>query len=262
MKKLIPFLLPALLLPSGVLADTSDMGVNYGLTPADCKNTNVVRVDGFSNKTQCYQPTAEIPAGAYSFDTKTSTLNPKNTGTATTTVPTRAIPATAGVYKTTFRCVAQSGGGYATIADNGRATAVLLSWRFNGFGDQFSPQKRCQIVTERFNRAVSYNGGRMQNLRLVSGALNGMNVICFANQGGGNCNSDNLLLTLRPGNRPERVLADMGKFSLRGTGTVNESGAGTPGQVEVDLGEWERANLGEPAVVSPQNSSNPKGTGF
>lgn len=68
---------------------------------------------------------------------------------------------------------------------------------------------------------------------------------------------------MRPGNRPERVLADMGKFSLRGTGTVFESGAGSMGQMEVDLGEWERVNLGD---VSPNNpspdTSKRSGTGF
>jgi hypothetical protein len=238
MKKFIPALLTAMLLPPAVLASTPDMGVKYGLTPADCKSANVVRVDGFATTTKCYQPTSEIPAGLYTFDKATSTLNPK------------ATTASAPAQKTTFRCVAQQNGGFATIAYNGRATAVLLSWRTSYFGDQFSPQKRCQIVTERFNRAVNVNGGRMQNLLLLSGVLNNQNVICFGNQAGSSCNSENLLFTLRPGNKPAKVLADMGKFSVRGTGTVFESGAGSGDQVSVDLGEWERANFGDEPVKS------------
>lgn len=251
MRKLWLLLTAGAIVASAVQANPSDMGLKFGLTPADCASGNVVRVDGFASTTRCYQPTKEIPAGSYDFDSKTSTLIPKS-ATVTPTAPRLGA--------TTFRCIPQAGGGYVTMANNGKVSRVLISWRTNFFGDQFTPERRCQIVTERFNRAVSLNGGRMRNLWLKAGVLNGQNVICFVNQGSGTCNSSNLLLTLRPGNNPRQVLANMFKFGERGTGTVFESGVGNPATPDtIDLGEWERINLGVAADAPRDTGAD---TGF
>jgi hypothetical protein len=143
---------------------------------------------------------------------------------------------------TTFNCVPQDGN-YVTVGQKGgRAPIPLIVWTPQGsssFGEQFPPQTRCQIVTEKLNAAVTANGGTMKHLLLTNGVVNGKTVICTLNQNQNSCNTDNTLFTLKSENakRSGEVIAQLMQIGRYGSsaGYVEE----TSGQVYVDLGHWE-----------------------
>lgn len=78
----------------------------------------------------------------------------------------------------------------------------FIGWKseyFNRGG--WSPEKRCQKVTEQFQKL--YDQRRLQYL--THGISNGYPVICAANQRE-NCNKDNHLFTVKLGKAPEVIL--------------------------------------------------------
>jgi len=91
----------------------------------------------------------------------------------------------------------------ATLATttSGKTVPVIrwTSTTFNSAG--WSQQKRCQVVSERFENY------RKQGslIYLTTGSMNGMPVICTAKKDGGGC--DGLLYTLKPGQNPNESLA-------------------------------------------------------
>ncbi len=81
------------------------------------------------------------------------------------------------------------------------ANRPLIQWTQTGsleFGDKYSPEVRCQAVTDRFNQHFM-RGGKPKMPPLSEGILNGVAVVCAAKAGG--CNSSNLLWTLSSKNR-------------------------------------------------------------
>jgi hypothetical protein len=103
---------------------------------------------------------------------------------------------------TTFKCV-QMNGGWATVAERGNSVSKnpLFTWNSEEFGDNWMPEKRCYTVTERLNTFVASNGGRLSNLNLTPGQLNGKTVVCVVNQES-TCTGDSLLFTLSEKNAP------------------------------------------------------------
>ncbi|MBE9170236.1 hypothetical protein IQ238_22865 [Pleurocapsales cyanobacterium LEGE 06147] len=161
--------------------------------------------------------------------------NPPSTEIKTGSTPT----VTGG---TTFSCVPQENN-YATVGQKGgRQPIPLIVWTLQGasnFGEQFPPQTRCQIVTEKLNAAVTANGGTMKHLLLTNGVVNGKTVICTLSQQQNSCNPDNTLFTLKPENakRPGEVISQLMQIGRYGSsaGYIEE----TSGQVYVNLGDWE-----------------------
>ena len=126
---------------------------------------------------------------------------------------------------TVFRCV-REGGSFATIAERGdRTTSPIFQWRTAEFGPQYTPQQRCQLVSDRLTRAVSENGGRLRNLFLTTGTVNRLPVVCYLNNGVSSCNSRNLLFTLdsRNARNPNAVLDSLLNFGVSGTGAPIQS---------------------------------------
>ncbi len=81
------------------------------------------------------------------------------------------------------------------------ANRPLIQWTQTGsleFGDKYTPEVRCQAVTDRFNQHFM-RGGKPKMPPLSEGILNDMAVVCAAKAGG--CDSSNLLWTLRSNNR-------------------------------------------------------------
>ncbi|NEO51953.1 MAG: hypothetical protein F6K54_01910 [Okeania sp. SIO3B5] len=77
----------------------------------------------------------------------------------------------------------------------------LIQWTQTGsveFGDKYTPEVRCQAVTDRFNQHF-LRGGKPNMPPLSEGVINGAAVVCAAKAG--SCNSSNLLWTLRSNNR-------------------------------------------------------------
>lgn len=141
-----------------------------------------------------------------------------------TTVPAHArtsLPyAVEKIYSvsTVFRCVPH-GDSFATIAQRGdRTTSPVITW--NASLGQYTPQERCNIVSQRLTTAVARNGGKLRNLQLTAGSVNNQAVICVVNNVQPVCNRFNTLLTLQPENakKPVEVLIRLHNFSVHGSG--------------------------------------------
>lgn len=129
---------------------------------------------------------------------------------------------------TTFYCV-NSGGNFATIAErNGTRTAPIFVWRTREFGRDYTPEQRCNLVTQRLNNATAQNGGRLRNLLLTTGRVNRLPVVCYVNSDRTGCNSQNLLFTLdsRNASNPDAVLQSLLQFGVEGAGSPIVSFAG------------------------------------
>lgn len=127
---------------------------------------------------------------------------------------------------TTFECV-RLGSGFATIARRGnRTTSPMITWNSTAFGREFTPQRRCEIVSQRLTKAVTRSGGRLSRLRLTYGNLGTNPVICSINNQDEVCNSKNLLLTLNQADRgkEQEILTQMLSFSTKGTGSSLQRG--------------------------------------
>jgi len=115
---------------------------------------------------------------------------------STTTASTPAPQTQANELRTVFKCV-QQGSDWATIAERGTDIKVpLVIWNTKEFGDNYTPDQRCKIVSERLTKNVAENGGKLALLRLMVGELNNNKVMCVVNKGSESCNSENLLFTL------------------------------------------------------------------
>ena len=128
---------------------------------------------------------------------------------------------TSNAQKTTFHCI-RNGNGYATVARRGNAqTGAIITWNDTSFGSKFTPQERCKIVGQRFNKAVSESGYSLSLLKLTHGTLRSNPVICYIGNTTETCNDKNLILTLNQSERgQERTIIDQLKqFSVKGTGT-------------------------------------------
>lgn len=165
----------------------------------------------------------------------------------------------------TFNCIS-SGSGFATVVSNGVKQAPLITWNSNYFGAEYTPQVRCQSVSQKFQQAVNKNGGKLSNLILTAGTVNNLTVICAANKGQVGCNDSNMLFTLRPENakNPAAVLNSIMEVGQRGSGSVVLETEGLP---EVDLDRvvnqvLQAAPAYNPQVIppSPQNNSYPNGS--
>jgi hypothetical protein len=139
-----------------------------------------------------------------------------------------------------------------TVVQKEDRQAVMIIWKSNYFGREFTNNKRCQVVSERLQRAASLNGGTFQGLELASGVVNSQTVICALQNGNQECNPNNMLFTLNPknANNPEYVIQQIMTFAEDGTGMVNESTGGR--SIDVNLGNWERKAFGN-RKSAPQN---------
>jgi hypothetical protein len=102
---------------------------------------------------------------------------------------------------TIFKCV-QQGSGWATTVERGNITtkSPLITWDSTEFGPEFTPDKRCQIVSDKLTKAVAKYGNRLGTLQLTVGTLNNRKVVCVVNDGKTSCNDDNTLFTLNQNN--------------------------------------------------------------
>jgi hypothetical protein len=149
-----------------------------------------------------------------------------------------------------------------TVVQKGDREAVMLTWRYGGFGKEYTPAKRCQIVSARLQKAANSNGGTFKDMQLASGSLNNQTVICALRSKERACSSKNLLFTLKPENakNPEAIIEQIFSFSRDGSGSIEES-ASPKRKINTDLGEWEQKVFADNAKKSPASDSNTD-TGF
>lgn len=186
-----------------------------------------------------------------------------------TRTPTPSVPALKPMpsvsAQTTFHCTSMPGGTYATVAKRGdRQTPPMILWTstLGEFG-QYTPQRRCEIVSDKFTQAVALNGGKLKSMLLTYGINNGQRVICYVNSQNGSCNSDNQLFTLRPADRgrERQILEKLVNFGIHGTGTpVQQSGEIFYANVGESIDRFfSNSNAQEPAnTPAPSPVSIPK----
>jgi hypothetical protein len=129
-----------------------------------------------------------------------------------------------------------------TVVKKGDRQATMVSWNYAGFGKDFTPEKRCQMVSERLQQVADSNGGTFKDLQLASGTVNSQPVICALQANAKKCTTQNLLFTLKPENarNPEAVIQKIFTFAQDGTGTLNESASTRPLKADLNLGNWEQ----------------------
>ncbi len=141
-----------------------------------------------------------------------------------------------------------------TVVQKGDRQATMLTWNYSGFGREFTPEKRCQIVSERLQQAANLNGGTFKDLQIASGTVNSQAVICTLQNNSNKCNRKNLLFTLNPENarNPDAVIQKMFSFAQDGNSSINES-ASTKPRVDVNLGNWEQKAFPRTQKNTPTN---------
>ncbi len=171
------------------------------------------------------------------------------------------------VVSTTVSCE----GGLTTIVSKGEKggpdyqMAVLISWKTTEFGGNYTPQQRCNVVSNRFQAAVQANAGSMKGLLLTNGPVNNRMVICALRPGETECSADNMLFTLKKENENNAgaILGRLLNTSVTGSGSTIEEGSGQ--QVKVDMGAWASRNLRRVGATNTNKtvpSNRPVNTGF
>jgi|SanBayMetagenome_1026888.scaffolds.fasta_scaffold41476_2 hypothetical protein len=204
--------------------------------------------------------TSEAQAGRISVPVRT------NPGTQVPPQrPVQSIPPLKPPAMTTVRCV-----GTVTVAEKNGRQSPVITWTTGYFGDQYTPQTRCQMVSPKLNSAVAANGGSFKGMRFNSGTVNGLLVVCILGAGQSDCNSGNMLFTLKPENRPRvgQILQELTNFGVSGSSSiVEDSGEGV--QVDIsdldqELGTSEPTYEPQPSESAPQPvpQAAPDDTGF
>ncbi|MBO1054741.1 MAG: hypothetical protein HEQ25_22980 [Dolichospermum sp. DET73] len=142
---------------------------------------------------------------------------------------------------TQFTCVSQGDGNVATVGQRpgGEPIPVIIwtSASLKYFGEKFTPQSRCQIVTPKLNAAVAESGGSLKDVVLMNGRVNNNTVICVVSANDTGCNGRNTLFTLKPENakKADQILAQIIQISRKGSsaGVIRE----TQGRVKVRLSD-------------------------
>jgi hypothetical protein len=142
--------------------------------------------------------------------------------------------------KPVFTCT-EVEGRLATAVQTKKGNVPLVYWdsgAFNGSG--YSPEVRCQKVTQRFSN--SYSSGQLKYL--ASGTVKNQPVICGLKVKSSSCNSKNMLFTLKPGSDPRNVLRQLNAVRNRAAGSaaIEESSGGVPANpstdTQVDMEDW------------------------
>lgn len=139
----------------------------------------------------------------------------------------------------------------------------IITWKSSHFsGSGYTPQRRCEIVSQRFN--TLHQRGQM-NL-LTTGRMNGLPVICAAATNPGPCVQDGLLYTLKPGQNATQTLKNLISIRTKASGPLTE----TASRLYISIEEIENAHengstsavkLSPTSVGSDSaNSSVPKST--
>jgi len=152
---------------------------------------------------------------------------------------------------TTVRCA-----GRVTVAEKNGRQSPVMTWNTNYFGDTYSPESRCQMVSSKLQNAVRANGGTFRGMSFFSGVVNGQLVVCILGTGQSGCNSGNFLFTLKPENRPRvgQILQELTNFSTTGsTSIVEDSGEG----IKVDISDLDQELGTSDPAYAPESPSQP-----
>jgi hypothetical protein len=182
--------------------------------------------------------------------TSTVQANPPVDNSAADNVPVdNSEISDSAINGTKFSCVPENNGNVATIGQRpGGQPIPLIIWTKKAsdenFGGKYSPQKRCDIVTPKLNKAVADSGGSLKDVVLMTGKIGSNTVICAVSMQDDGCNKNNVLLTLKPENaeKAEEILAQIVKISREGS-SVSAVEETTQKRVQINLGDWAKSTM-------------------
>ncbi len=119
-----------------------------------------------------------------------------------------------------FECATDEQNVPTTYAQTPGGIVQIFKWTSTFFNPPYTPIQRCQEVAQRLNQ--------FQPDHLVAGSVNNYNVICA----GTSCDPSgtNLLLTLRPDQSPDQVLAEIDSTRDAAGGPSMQLGSGSSGR--------------------------------
>jgi len=137
----------------------------------------------------------------------------------------------------TYYC-AQLNGNWNTFVNTPRGRVKLVSWE-ESFAGNWTPRNRCVEISKRFQGFL--DDGSLKYIR--TGQVNNLPVLCVAEIKGGDCPSQNVLITLKSDTDPENVLLRLLDFrrSVSGQTIVlseNDAGFYADKEFYVDMGKF------------------------
>jgi len=144
---------------------------------------------------------------------------------------------------TTFKCLNKNGT-YSTVIRRGANETPPMLTYVKSVGN-LTPKQRCEIISDRFTKAVAQSGNKLRDLQLTHGIVRDSPVICYISGSFQPCSDRNLLLTLQPKDRGKEreILTQMVTI---GSGNLTPPIYQSENQVFVKFGE-EAERLLEPA---------------
>ena len=83
-----------------------------------------------------------------------------------------------------------------------RGSIPLIKWTNRSFPPPYTPEQRCQIVSNRFKKF--HNNGTLKYIKAAN--VNNLPALCVAAYVGGECLPDGLLVTFKPGTDANQTL--------------------------------------------------------
>ena len=99
---------------------------------------------------------------------------------------------------------------------------AVIQFKSQHFTDSgWTPERRCQEVSQRFNNL--HQKGLLRQAFLTTGRKNGQNIICVASEQGAPCMSNGILFTLRPGKDSNETLRNLVNVARSQSGPLSET---------------------------------------
>jgi hypothetical protein len=108
----------------------------------------------------------------------------------------------------------------------------IIGWKSEAFSPFSNPQKRCEVVTQKFQQFYD-NGGLNY---LTHGVINGYPVICSIPNQGEACSGANQLFTILPGSKPQVIFNQLNDILSGKTNVFIYQNSGQ--QIYVDMKEY------------------------
>jgi hypothetical protein len=134
-----------------------------------------------------------------------------------------------------------------TMAKTRRGPVPIISWKFPGFGENYTPEDRCQIVSAKFQ--AYYEDDSINYLRAAY--LNKQPVICAAKRKGDPACA--VLFTLKSGSDPNRTLRQLLNIRDRTSNVILQESYVPTAPTEVDLNDFlDKAPVAAGAIGEPE----------
>lgn len=133
---------------------------------------------------------------------------------------------------TTFYCGNSNGIPTTFARTEDGARLGVIRWVSNyGVSQQWTPEKRCQEVSRRFQ--INYDRGTLKYI--TTGYIKGVPVICASARQNAFCTNETLLFSLKPGSDPNATLRRLlDRRALANGNALDESGGNKSIYVDID----------------------------